>query len=141
MFVLDTNVLSAMMGSRPTPEVAAWIAGQPENALYTTTICQAEILSGITVMPQGRRRLAVETAVRAIFTDDFGGRVLPFDTAAAAAFADIFAARRRAGRPTAPLDLMIAAVARAKGASVVTRDIGGFEDCGVPLIDPWNSPP
>ena len=32
---------------------------------------------------------------------------------------------------------MIAAIARANGASVVTRDIRGFEDCGVPLIDPW----
>jgi len=56
--------------------------------------------------------------------------VLPFDTAA---YADIFAARRRAGRPISPLDLMIAAVARANGAYVVTRHIGGFEDCGVHL--------
>jgi predicted nucleic acid-binding protein len=117
--------------------VAAWIAGQPEDALFTTTICQAEILAGLAVMPEGRRRVALETAARAIFADDFNGRVLPFDAAAAAAYADIFAARRRAGRPTAPLDLMIAAVARASGAGVVTRNIGGFENCGVPLADPW----
>ncbi len=140
MFVLDTNVLSAIMGARPAPEVAAWIAGQPDDALFTTTICQAEILSGLAVMPEGRRRSALETAARAIFTDDFGGRVLPFDTAAAEAYADIFAARRRAGRPAAPLDLMIAAVAHARGASVVTRDIGGLADCGVPIIDPWQVP-
>jgi toxin FitB len=63
-------------------------------------------------MPEGgRRRVALETAARAIFADDLNGRVLPFDAAAAAAFADISAARRKAGRPTAPLDLMIAAVA------------------------------
>ena len=140
MFVLDTNVLSAMMGARPVPEVAAWIAGQPEDALFTAAICQAEILAGLAVMPEGRRRSALETAARAIFTDDFGGRVLPFDRAAAEAYADIFAARRRAGRPAAPLDLMIAAVARASGASVVTRDIGGFENCGVAVIDPWQAP-
>jgi len=139
MFVLDTNVLSAIMSALPAPEVAAWIAGQPDDALFTTTICQAEILSGLAMMPEGRRRLALETAAQAIFTDDFDGRVLPFDSAAAAAYADIFAARRRGGRPTTPLDLMIAAVARAMSASVVTRDIGGFEDCGVPLIDPWQS--
>jgi len=29
MFVLDTNVLSAIMGSQPVPEAAAWVAGQP----------------------------------------------------------------------------------------------------------------
>jgi predicted nucleic acid-binding protein len=140
MFVLDTNVLSAIMGARPAPEVAAWIAAQPDDALFTTTICQAEILSGLAMMPEGRRRSALETAARAIFTDDFGGRVLPFDTAAAEAYAGIFAARRRAGRPATPLDLMIAAVARARGASVVTRDVGGFADCGVPVIDPWQVP-
>ena len=137
IFVLDTNILSAMMSARPAPEVAAWIAGEPEDVLFTTTICQAEILAGVAVMPEGRRRAALETAARAIFADDFNGRVLPFDAAAAAAYADIFAARRRAGRPTAPLDLMIAAVARASGAGVVTRNIGGFENCGVPLADPW----
>ena len=51
MFVLDTNILSAMMSARPSPEVAAWIVGQPEDALFTTTICQAEILAGLAVMP------------------------------------------------------------------------------------------
>ena len=139
MFVLDTNILSAIMGSRPAPEVAAWIAGQPEDLLFTTTVCQAEVLSGLAVMPVGRRRLALEAAARAIFAEDFDGRVLPFDAAAAAAYADIFAGRRRDGRPTVPLDLMIAAVARAKGAAVVTRDTSGFEDCGVPLINPWQA--
>jgi toxin FitB len=139
MFVLDTNILSAIMGSRPVPEVAAWIAGQPEDLLFTATVCQAEVLSGLAVMPVGRRRLALEATARAIFAEDFDGRVLPFDAAAAAAYADIFAARRRAGRPAAPLDLMIAAVARAKGAAVVTRDTSGFEDCGVPLINPWQA--
>ena len=137
MFILDTNVLSAIMGSQPAPEVAAWIEGQSDDLLYTASVCQAEVLAGLAVMPEGRRRLALETAARAIFTEDFDGRVLPFDTAAAASYADIFAARKRAGRPTAPLDLMIAAVARTKGASIVTRDTRGFEECGVPLINPW----
>lgn len=140
MFILDTNVLSAMMGSRPAPEVAAWIAEQPEDLLFTATVCQAEILSGLAIMPEGRRRSALQAAARGIFTEDFDGRVLPFDTDAAAAYADIFAARKRAGRPTAPLDLMIAAVARVKGASVVTRDTSGFEECGVPIINPWQTP-
>jgi len=54
MFVLDTNILSAMMGARPSSEVAAWIAGQPEDALFTTTICQAEILAGHAGRPPPR---------------------------------------------------------------------------------------
>jgi hypothetical protein len=136
MFVLDTNILSALMTPEPVPEVAAWVAGQPARLLFTASICQAEILSGIAIMPKGRRRQALETAARAMFLEDFEGRVLPFDTEAAIAYADLFAARRRAGRPTATVDLMIASVARSKGASVVTRDTGGFEHCGVSLINP-----
>ena len=64
-----------------------------------------------------------------MFLEDFEGRVLPFDMDAAIAYADIFAARRRAGRPTATIDLTIASVARSHNASVVTRDISGFEGC------------
>ena len=84
-------------------------------------------------MADGRRRRALEDAARVMF-DEFDGRVLPFDLAAASAYAELFAARRRAGRPTATLDLMIAAIARCHDACVVTRDIGGFEECGLTLI-------
>lgn len=136
MFVLDTNILSAMMHVRPVPEVTEWIAGQDEGRLFTTTISHAEIFSGLAVMTEGRRRRDLEEAARAMF-DEFNGRLLPFDIEAATAYAVIFADRRRMGRPGTTLDLMIASVARSLGASVVTRDIGGFEGCGVPLIDPW----
>ena len=138
MFVLDTNILSAMICRAPVPQVAAWVAGQPADLLFMASVCQAEILSGLAIMPQGRRRFALEAAVRAMFLEDFAGRVLPFDMEAAVAYADIFAARRRAGRPTTTVDLMLAAVARSRGASVVTRDVGGFEGCGLPTINPWD---
>ena len=108
MFVLDTNILSAMMSTQAVPQVAAWIAGQPADLLFTTSVSQAEILSGLAIMAEGRRRLDLEAAARAMFLEDFEGRVLPFDMDAAIAYADIFAARRRAGRPTATVDLMIA---------------------------------
>jgi toxin FitB len=140
MFVLDTNILSAMMSAAPAPEVAAWVSGQPAELLFTATVCQAEILSGLAIMPDGRRRLDLEAAARAMFAEDFEGRVLPFDMEAAVAYADIFAARRRAGRSTATVDLMIAAVARSQGASVVTRNVADFEACGVGIVNPWGKP-
>ena len=139
MFVLDTNILSAMMSTRVVPEVAEWIAGQPVGLLFTTSISQAEILSGIAIMPESRRRSDLEAAAGAMFLEDFEGRVLPFDMNAAVAYADIFAARRRAGRPTATVDLLIASVARSHHASVVTRDVNGFEGCGLRVINPWKA--
>ena len=139
MFLLDTNILSAVMGSRPAPEVATWMARQPADLLFTAAVCQAEILSGIAVLPKGRRRDGLEMAALAMFREDFAGRVLPFDTEAAIVYADIFAARRSAGRPAATADLMIASIARVRGASMVTRDTAGFAGCGLTLIDPWTN--
>lgn len=139
MFVLDTNVLSAMMSTRPAEPVVAWVSAQAAGLLFTAAVCQAEILAGLAIMPDGRRRQNLQAAARAMFTDDFEGRVLAFDMQAAAAYADIFAVRRRMGRATTVVDLMIAAVARVRGAAVVTRNVADFEGCGVAVVDPWNA--
>ena len=137
MFVFDTNVLSAMMTPQPVPEVRAWMARQDRDLFFTTSISQAEILSGLAIMADGRRRRELDALATTIFAEEFEGRILSFDMKAAAAYAGIFATRRRAGHSTPPMDLLIAAIARSHGASVVTRDTKGFEGCGLTLIDPW----
>jgi toxin FitB len=105
---------------------------QPPALLFTAAACQAEFLSGITVLPKSRRREALEMAALSMFREDFADRILSFDTAAAVIYADLFARRRSAGRPAAIADLMISSIAGAHGASVVTRNTG----CGLTLINP-----
>jgi toxin FitB len=136
MFLLDTNVLSAMMEGLPTL-VADWLAGTPQRFVYTASVCQAEILAGITTLPGGRRRAGLEATARAMFGEDFHGKIWPFDGEAAEAYAEIFAGCKSTGRPTKPIDLMIAATALSRGASVVTRNIRDFDGCGVAVINPW----
>jgi toxin FitB len=77
VIVLDTNVLSELMRSEPAAAVFAWVSAQPRATLYTTSVSKAEILYGIAVLPEGRRRLALAAAAEAMFADDFEGRVLP----------------------------------------------------------------
>jgi len=137
MFVLDTNVISELMRPEPHPAVFAWVAAQPRDALYTTSVTRAEILSGIGMMPEGRRRSALREAAATMFDEDLGGRVLAFDAAAADRYADIVVSRRQAGAPIHGFDALIAATALVAGAAVVTRDTGGFAGCGLTLIDPW----
>jgi predicted nucleic acid-binding protein len=139
IFLLDTNVLSETMKSAPSAAVAAWLRKQPLRSLFTAAICQAEILAGIAVLPAGRRRADLEAMAAGIFSEDFHERVLPFDGNAATAYAQLFAVRRHLGRPIATADLIVAATAHAHGAAVVTRDAGGFEGCGLTLIDPWRA--
>ncbi len=139
MIVLDSNVISELMRAEPHPKVLAWVAAQPRALLYTTRINQAEVLYGIAALPEGRRRGALASAAVAIFDEDMAGRILSFGAAAAAHYAGVVAARRRAGRPIEGFDALIAATARAAGASVATRDTAGFADCGLALIDPWTA--
>jgi len=72
--------------------------------------------------------------------EEFAGRVLSFDSAAAKAYAAIAASRRAAGRPIMEADCQIAAIARVHKAAVATRNVGDFEGCGIDIIDPWPGP-
>lgn len=139
MIVLDTNVLSELMRPEPSPTVLAWVAAQPRAMLHATSVSQAEILYGIAALPEGRRRRNLAAAAEAVFEEDLAGRVLGFGPAAAPHYARIVADRRRVGRPIEAFDALIAATALAAGASMATRDVGGFTGCGLTLVDPWRA--
>lgn len=74
-----------------------------------------------------------------IFASDLGGQVLNFDGDAADAYAEIAAGRRASGKPISQFDAMIAAIARSRGASLATRNVKDFGDCGIQVIDPWRN--
>jgi predicted nucleic acid-binding protein len=137
VIILDTNVISELMRSRPDAAVVAWLAAQARSLLYTTSINKAEILYGIAALPQGRRRRGIAAAAEAMFSEDLAGRVLPFDEIAAGHYAEIVAGRRRSGAPIEAFDAQIAAIALAAGADIATRDVAGFANCGIAVIDPW----
>ena len=136
MIVVDTNVLSEMMRQSPHASVKRWMETQVRASLFTTSICEAEVFYGIAILPAGRRRAALHNAAEAIF-GEFGGRILPFDSAAARAFADVAAERRRGGRPIGESDGQIAAIARVHDATVATRDVQDFAACGIQVVSPW----
>ena len=137
MIILDTNVVSEVLRPAPAAEVMAWMAEQSGPHFYLTTITEAELRHGVALLPAGRRRKSLSQLIDEILDHDFHDRVLPFDRAAAHAYAMIAAERRAAGKPIAQLDCQIAAIARAGGFSVATRNIQDFANCGISLIDPW----
>ncbi len=139
MFVFDTNVLSEVMKATPDPAVVNWLTSCPAEMMFTTTICQTEILYGLRRLPDSQRRQRLTVAAEALFTQELVGRILPFDAATAVIYADLRIARERAGRPLAVEDGMIAAIARVVGASVVTRNTEDFAGCGILVINPWQT--
>ena len=135
MIVLDTNVVSEMTRQAPADAVKDWFDRQVD--LYTTAITQAEMLYGLERMPKGRRRDELFESLADIFNDLFAGRILSFDSVAAVSFAQVTAGRERIGRPIKQPDAQIAAIARARGASLATRNVRDFEHCGITVINPW----
>ena len=137
MIVLDTNVVSELMRQVPARRVMEWLADQPPSDIFLSAVSEAELRYGVATMPAGRRRDILAATIEEHVERDFAGRILSFDSSAAQAYATIAAERRAAGRPIAPFDCQIAAIARSRGASVATRDTGGFEGTGVDVINPW----
>jgi len=138
MIVLDTNVLSEFMRRQPDERVVAWLDRQTRSNLFTTAVTRGEMLYGVLILPDGQRKVRMQREVAAIFSVEMEGRVLPYDEAAADAHAAIAAVRRNRGRPVAQSDVMIAGIARSFGATLATRNVRDFEDCGIPLVDPWH---
>lgn len=137
MMILDTNVLSELMRPEPSAKVLAWFQGIPDADIYTTAVSQAEILYGLAQLPIGQRKSDLQSAASRMFSEKLVGRVLPFDSPAASIFAEISASRRKSGRTVSIPDGMIAGIARARGASIGTRNVADFETMGIPLVDPW----
>ena len=138
MIILDTNVVSELMNDAPQPEVLAWADSQLIGTLFTTAITEAEVWAGIAVLPDGRRRRSLAGSAEHTFSVTFAERILPFDSEASRAYEAVAAARRAAGRLVSSYDCLIAAIARANGAAVATRNARDFQDCGVETLNPWD---
>ena len=135
--LLDTNVVSELLRPSPNPAVEGWVAGRQAADLHFSAVSEAELRYGVALLPAGRRRDALALAVEAILREDFEDRVLPFDSETAREYADIAASRRTAGRPVAPADCQIAAIARSRDLTIATRNVRDFADMEIELVDPW----
>jgi predicted nucleic acid-binding protein len=137
-FLLDTNVLSELMREQPAAVVLNWFSQNTLISMQTSTINQAEILTGIALLPNSKRRTALAVAAEQMFEEDFAGLCLPFDAAAAKTYAVIVATRMQQGQPISTEDAQIAAIALAAGLTVVTRNIKDFDNIdGLPWVNPW----
>jgi predicted nucleic acid-binding protein len=117
LIILDTNVVSEPMRLVPSARVMDWLSRQPVEELCTTAVTKGEVLSGIARMPAGRRRRELEAEI----------------------YGEMMAERYATGRIVGELDVQIAAIARLHGATLATRNIADFEDCGIRLVNPWEA--
>ncbi|MSP53587.1 MAG: type II toxin-antitoxin system VapC family toxin [Gammaproteobacteria bacterium] len=139
MIILDTNILSELMKSAPEPKVESWLEQQLVTQLFITTISIAEILYGIGILPNDKRRDALENGFQHAINNAFKHRVLSFDEAAANAYGVLMSKRKKMGKPLGILDGKIAAIALINSAILATRNIRDFTNCNLELVDPFFS--
>ncbi len=138
MILLDTNVVSELICESPHPDVWEWSRTCPSSELFFSTVGEAELRYGATILPVGQRQEKLVLKIETFLCDAFEDRILAFDRTAASVYADIGAMRRLAGHPVAPLDCQIAAIAAANGMAVATRNTRDFSQMGIDVINPWD---
>lgn len=130
MILLDTPVLADLLGPAPSPALLDWFADQPAAALFVSTITESELLSAAARQPQAKRLIA---AIDEMMDTDFSGRILPFDSAAARDLAAI-----NARCQLAPVTAMLAAIARANGATLATDTPDDYAPAGIETVNPYD---
>lgn len=137
MILLDTNVVSEPLKPRPATAVLHWLNAQTPEDLYLPSIVAAELYFGWAILPEGRRKRVGGDLIDRVVAQ-FTGRVVNFDLKAAVAYGRVMAEARAAGAGVSFLDGQIAAIARAQGAALATRNVKHFEYAGILILNPWN---
>lgn len=140
-WLLDTNVLSELRRPKPERRVVSFIASQPLDLLYVSSVSFAEIRFGI-------ERVA-DVGRRAELHDWLANKVRPmFEQRTLVVSEDIMFKWRLLvddGRKTAHTfsqpDLIIAATALHHGLTVLSRDVRDFQKARAPVLNPWRDPP
>jgi predicted nucleic acid-binding protein len=139
MILLDTYVISEPLKPRPDAAMRAWMDTQAVETLYLCTISLAELRFGAAIMPEGKRKKGLQQHIEDRIVPMFAGRILAFDSASAAVYAQLRARARAVGKTIDTVDAYIAAIAFARGFSVATRDVSPFKAAGLTVINPWET--
>jgi predicted nucleic acid-binding protein len=138
MIILDTNIVSEPMKPAANKNVLQWLDKQLAETLFLTTTSLAEPLVGIEILPDGKRKIGLDGALKQLVSRLFASRILSFDQAAAENYAPLISRARSAGYSIAVADGQIAAIAATHGFVVATRDTAPFVAAGIATINPWH---
>ena len=136
-FLLDTNVVSEWVKSRPDRSVVAWLAAVDEDQVFISVVTLAELRYGIERMTAGSRRNRLAQWLQDELPPRFDGRILSIDHIVADVWGKVVARSEAAGRPIGAMDAFIAATAEAHGLILVTRNVSDFEASIKAIINPW----
>ena len=137
-FLLDTNIPSELIRSRPDSSVEKWVYAQDEQSLYLSVVSVGELRRGCVLLPASKRRNELERWFENDLLPRFEGRILPVTRAIADRWGVLDGQCQLKGTPLNTADGMIAATAIEHGLTVVTRNIRDYAGLGVEALNPWD---
>ncbi|WP_363331209.1 type II toxin-antitoxin system VapC family toxin [Bradyrhizobium sp.] len=139
-WLLDTNILSELSRPRPEHKVLAFVAAQPLETLYVSSVTFAEIRFGIELVGDANHRAQLYDWLTHKVRPMFEQRVLAITEDIMFKWRLLVERGRKAGHTFSQPDLIIAATALHHGLTVVSRDTNDFQKASVPLLNPWIDP-
>jgi toxin FitB len=127
-FLLDTNIPSELIRTRPDPRVGNWVYAQDERSLYLSVVSIGEL-----------QRTELERWFENDLLPRFHGRILPVTQTIADRWGVLDGHCQLNGTPLNTADGMIAATALEHELTLVTRNIKDFAGLGVEVFNPWDA--
>ena len=132
-FLLDTNVISEARKPNGNPNVRAWLASVRGADLYLRVLVVGEIRQGVERL---RRRDAAQAGIYEAWLTrlrrDYADRILPITAGVAEEWGRI-----NVTDAVPAIDGLLAATAKVRGLTLVTRDAGALARTGARLLDPF----
>jgi predicted nucleic acid-binding protein len=136
-FLLDTNVISELIKSKPDTNVLRWIDETEETILFLSVLTLGEVRNGIERLNSGKRRGRLESWLTVDLRLRFQDRILAVNEAIAERWGALSATAAKKGRPVPVIDGLLAATALHHDLMLVTRNDTDVTGTGVATLNPW----
>jgi len=137
-WLLDTSVLTTLGRTCTDPSVEKFIAAQPLDRLYVSSLMFAELRYNIDRLSDLLWRMELDDWLAQKLRPMFDGRVLDISEAVVLRWQSLAEDGARVGHMFFAPELIIAATAVHHGLTIVTRDTKEYKLAGVPVINPWS---
>lgn len=139
-WLLDTNVVAALINPQGAPSVKSWAAAQDEERFHISILTLAEYDKGIHNLPDDHVDRPRYIAARDALAERFGTRVLGLSDTIVRRWGRISGEVKRAsGHPPPVIDTMLAATAIEHDLYFVTRNVKDTRLSGAVVFDPWKN--
>lgn len=141
-WLLDTNVIAALINPNGAPSVKSWATTQPEELLFISILTLGEYDKGIHNLPDSHAERSRYMAARDALEARFKGRILSVDDNIVRQWGKISGyVKRNTGHAPSVIDTLLAATAIENELFMVTRNTKDVQFSGAAIFNPWEDDP